>query len=818
MTDEKSSRRGLTRRSFLKSTAAAAGAVAVAGAASPTLTALAEGDTETSTAEHTAKCCCRCNCFGSCYIEVTVRDGKAVNLRPAAMKDEHYNRVCLRGLSHLTRIYDPDRVKYPMKRVGERGGGEWECIGWDEAIQLMADRFTEIREQYGNQAIAFWTALGNSAILNGGGGTPNFMTRFFNYIQGTDINASVDMAGSVGQTRVLGGNYSSGLSDLVNSHTIICWGYNATESTMHTWHLIADGMDAGAKLIVIDPTYTKIAAKADQWIPIRPGTDTALALSLMQVLYSEGLHDRDFLLKYTCAPFLVKDDDGLYLRMSDLGVEPSEGPVNAQTGKPTVVDPIVVWDETTGGGVAADEAVSPALEGAYEVGGLSCHTAFSLLREEFDQYPPDVAESITEVPADVIVELAERLAEGPVAHLLGYGSQAYGNGVHIGMVMATLPAMTGNYGYPGAQEGAHWKFFSGFNNKATQPEGKMRTTISHFFLSDLFKTGKLGDKDFPLKALWVFSTNPLAGSPGTKVLTEEIWPNFDFVVVSDLVMTDTAKQADLVLPVPHFFEQEDVHTSGEHGFIFWTEKAIDPLYEAKTDSQIVRLLAEKMGMGDQFSMTDDEYMQEALDSQACKNLGITLEALKEQGCMYDGTNPSIPAKGLKFKTGSGRIEFYCEKPAPRMKNGLPIDVERERLPRFFPPIEAWSENELAQKYPIILNSERPRFRVHTQWFASSWLRQLEPDPIVKMNPEDAEARGLKDDDWVEVYNDRGHVVVKLVVSSAIRKGMAVYPKGWQAYQHKAGSWSELLSREYDPAGINGNFMDNLCEIRLWEEE
>ena len=178
MTDEKSSRRGLTRRSFLKSTAAAAGAVAVAGAASPTLTALAEGDTETSTAEHTAKCCCRCNCFGSCYIEVTVRDGKAVNLRPAAMKDEHYNRVCLRGLSHLTRIYDPDRVKYPMKRVGERGGGEWECIGWDEAIQLMADRFTEIREQYGNQAIAFWTALGNSAILNGGGGTPNFMTRF----------------------------------------------------------------------------------------------------------------------------------------------------------------------------------------------------------------------------------------------------------------------------------------------------------------------------------------------------------------------------------------------------------------------------------------------------------------------------------------------------------------------------------------------------------------------------------------------------------------------------------------------------------------
>lgn len=445
--------KSVSRRSFLKTTGALAGAAAVAGSATGALTALAEGDERSSGESHVAKCCCRCNCFGSCYIDVTVRDGVVVNTRPAAMKDEHYNRTCLRGLSHITRIYDPDRVKYPMKRIGDRGSGEWERISWDDAIQLMADNFMEIREQYGNQAVAFWTALGNSAILNGGGGTPNFMTRFFNYIQGTDVNASVDMAGSVGQTRVLGGNYSSGLADLVNSHTIICWGYNATESTMHTWHLIADGMDAGAKLIVIDPTFTKIASKADQWIPIRPGTDTALALSLMQVLYAKGLHDEDFLLKHTCAPFLVKDDDGLYLRMSDLGVEPSEGPVNAQTGKPTVVDPIVVWDKGPGQGVSADEASDPALEGEYEVDGIRCRTAFSLLREEFDQYSPEVAEGITEVPQDVIVELAERLAEGPVAHLLGYGSQAYGNGVHVGMAMATLPAMTGNYGYPGAQGG-----------------------------------------------------------------------------------------------------------------------------------------------------------------------------------------------------------------------------------------------------------------------------------------------------------------------------------------------------------------------------
>ena len=137
------------------------------------------------------------------------------------------------------------------------------------------------------------------------------------------------------------------------------------------------------------------------------------------------------------------------------------------------------------------------------------------------------------------------------------------------------------------------------------------------------------------------------------------------------------------------------------------------------------------------------------------------------------------------------------------------------MPRFFPPGEAWPENPLYEKYPFVLMSERPRFRVHSQWYNTKLLRELDPEPTVKINPVDAEARSIGDGDDVECYNDRGHCVVKAVLSDGVRPGTLVYPKNWQAHQHKAGFWSELASSSYDPAAINQSFMDNLCDIRIW---
>jgi anaerobic selenocysteine-containing dehydrogenase len=162
------------------------------------------------------------------------------------------------------------------------------------------------------------------------------------------------------------------------------------------------------------------------------------------------------------------------------------------------------------------------------------------------------------------------------------------------------------------------------------------------------------------------------------------------------------------------------------------------------------------------------------------------------------------------------MEFYVEKPAPFMEQGQTIDVEREHLPHFFEPGEAWPDNPLHATYPFVLMSERPRFRVHSQWYNNKYLRELDPEPTVKINPIDAKARGIKSGDHVECFNDRGHAVALASVNEAIRPGTLVYPKSWQLKQHKAGGWSELSASFFDPVMVNSSFMDVLCEVKLWE--
>lgn len=818
MTELNQGKLTLTRRGFLKATGVTAGAATLLYSGQPVLKALAvdynSGQPE-NPGEVVKQCICRPNCFGACRINVHVRDGNVVKTSMAPMLDERYNRICLRGLSHVQRIYSEKRIKYPMKRAGERGEGKWERISWDEAIETIATKFKEIQKKYGKQAVGFWPSSGNLGSINGGGGTPGMMLMLNNVMEASYIQNSVDMAHGTGQKRVVGGNISHGLEDLPNSKNIVCWSYNCTEATIHTWHLLREAQEEGAKLVVIDPTFTQLASKADTWISIRPGTDPALCLGMMHIYYEEDLIDRDFLINHSNSPFLVKDADGLLLRRSDLGIAAEEGPLDS-SGKATVIDPYVVWDEAKGAGIVVGEATKPALEGSFTVNGMPCKTAFTLLKTAFEKYTPEYTEKITEIPAETIIEFARLCASGPTAHMQGYGSGAYSNGVQVGQTLNIMAAMTGNLGKAGAQVGTHWKFFPGFNYVPTMPDKKMGPTVSNLALPQILETGKLKGKDFPIKALWTFVGNPLCCTNDTKLFREKVWPQLEFVVHSDQVFNDTTDYADIVLPIPHYFEFDEVHASGEHGFIFWTEKSHDPLFESKTDSQIARLVGEAMGLEKYFTMTDDEYLASLLDSKYCTKLGITLETLKKEKIMRDGTNPLIPADGYKFPTDSGRAEIYCEKPKVRLDQGQKFDTQKERLPYFEPPHEAWSDNELAKTYPLILMSERPRFRVHSQWHETPWLRELEPEPIVKINPGDAQARNIKAGDYVEAFNARGSTVAKAVISSAIRPGTLVYPKGWQVYQHKVGCWSDLGTAYYDPVGVNGNFMDVLCEIKLWK--
>lgn len=840
MSEIKSTSTTLTRRTFLKTTGVVAGAAAAVGALQPMTRAFAENnasDQKESNEEKIFCGVCRGNCSGTCKLNIHVRDNKIVKTSKRkfnSFPNGEIDRICLRGLSHPCNIYGPNRIQYPMRRVGERGAGKWERIGWDEALDEITSKWQKIREKYGDQAIAYTRGSGNMGTISGVA-SPMFNV-FFNKINATQIKIARDQANTRGINRVVGnlGDWVlNDPSDFKNSKTLFVWGANVTDAQMHDWHFIAEAQEQGTKLVVIDPVFTQLAAKADLWIPIQPSTDAALALSMMHVMVKEGLVNEAFLKNHTCAPFLVREDTGKFLRMSNLGVAPkvvevprdqvsaasssNKGSAVGQSATVTkTIDPPAALD-VDGKVLGVEEASDPMLSGEYEFEGIRCRTAYDLLVQNIMEYSPEKATKICEVPADTIIELAHLAVDGPCIHRLGWGSNSYTNGVHAAHANITMAALTGQIGYSGAGTGiGDFKPCWGINALVKGMTAAKYPMISALFLPEIMRTGQYKGKSYPIKSLYIYSGNPICNQVNTNEYLRDIVANLEFIVVADYTFTDTVKYADIVLPAAHWFEQQDVLAISATQCFIYSEKAIDPLYESKPDIEILRLFADKMGYPDLLSLTDDEYMSQVIDTSSLGKLGITWENVKKNEDMYwYPDKPWIPWKNAQFKTNSGRMEFYVETPTVQFDMGQEFDENREHLPRYFPPTEAHRDSTEWKKYKLILLSERPRFRVHSMWSDNQYLRELDPEPTIKINPSDADERSIVDGSYVEVYNDRGHCVAKAVLNEAIRPGCVVYPKSWQQNQFKAGSWSELLMSEYDPVGVNESYFDNLVEIRAW---
>lgn len=826
MSDANRSSCGLTRRSFLKTTAVAAGAAAVGSAAAPPLHALAAeqyrpGRPPTD-GEQVFRGVCRPNCFGFCHLNVHVRDGHIVKTsRAPYTTTDQYNRICHRGLSHVQRVYDPDRLKYPLRRVegSARGAGEWERVGWDEATQEIADKITQLQADYGKQAVAALTISGNMSVCN-----TNMYTCLWNVLQATNIAANVDNGSYYGAMRMCGPLTqmweSNELTDIVNAKHIVAIAANITDAQVQNWHFIKEAMQNGTTLTVIDPTFTQVAAKADRWIPIRPGCDMALYMGLGNIFVERDAIDVDYLTAQTCAPFLVHPETKRFMRASDTGVPAVHtGELNPLTGQEVVIDPYMVAQG--GVPVALDEATAPELDARVTYEGLEFRTAYSLLKDELAKFPPDRVSQMTDIPVDTLNELADLYLDGPVTTYVGYGSQAYMNGAHTTHAGFIMSALVGNLGKPGASYGSFWHYFMYGNMAFTMPTGPNPTPpIQSLDFANVMRTGTHLGQEFPVKMLYVYAGNPLSTCPDTNSWLNEVWPKLDFVVVADSQMTDTARYADLVLPIAQWFEVMDVTQAGQTVCLSYNEKAIDPLYESKSDPDIVRMIADKLGIGEYFQLSDEDVIRDFLDNDICRMFGLTFDNIKLLGDMrFAADNPHVAwGPASPYTSASGRLEFYLEDPFPRAAASKPLTPElmdRERLPHWFPPAEAWPENEIMRTYPFVLMSERPRFRVHSQWFNVRALRELDPEPTVKVSPTDAEPRGIRAGDYVECFNDRGRCVAKAVLSNAVRPGTLVYPKSWQMAQHKAGSWSELLSTDFDAFCINSNFMDVVCDIRVW---
>lgn len=819
---------GLTRRSFLKTTAAVAGAATIAGGAG--LTAIATNGSDESNDQYFYSQC-RGNCQSGCPLDLKVRNGKLVHSQPGKFANPAYNRLCVKGYGHPQRTYSPKRLQYPMRLIGERGSGEWERITWDEAISEICEKWKKHQAESGDTSIVFMPGSGASCT----GKNIATYNVLKSYMGASATQDSNDVAGIAACERIIGmGGAFYGNSALQHSFskTIMIMGSNPCIAHPNTFHFLQDArQNNGCQLIHVDPNYSITSANCDKFVPIRPGTDTAMLLAMTNYVIENGWENRPYLLTATVAPYLVKESDGLFLRGSDLGIAPEEGPVDQRTGKPKMIDPIMVWDESTTDYAPAESVVAPALEGSFEIDGIKVKTAYSLLVEAVKPWTLEKASELCDVSVDTIKYLVDRFVNhGPAEIYMVYGVSFYNKGYRPYHAALTFLAVTGNFGKPGAGiaglEGGGG-MASPSNPVIYVKDGKPAgPSCSAVLFPRVMDESRMGNVPVKPRSAFLYGNNPIAQTVDRRRAIETL-RKLDFVVVVDMWMTDTIdKCADMVLPVCGWMETEDLLSGNATPHCRFAQKAIDPLYESKNDFEINRLLLDGMGFKDKFNITQEEYLAGHVNTPQYEAVGFSFEKLKEQSSYYAGE--AIHGKDGVFPTATGKLQFYVEKWSRSaiwegVDFGDQFDDSDLHLPHFAVPHEAWPEsvggyekNPLAEKYPLIYTSIRNRFTTHSMWADVDWYKEVEPVPTLRINPFDAEDRGIEDGDTVRAFNDRGEVVLKAIVNPGIRPGMVVYPKGWQYYDFIKGHTSDLISGYVNPEMYAKYYFDVLCEVEKYE--
>ncbi|MFX1591373.1 MAG: molybdopterin-dependent oxidoreductase [Promethearchaeota archaeon] len=714
---------------------------------------------------------CPAHCgIDACGILAHVKGDRVVKLEPAGFPDIRDRRICLRGLSSLDITYHSDRLKYPMKRVGERGEGKFERITWDEAYSIIVENFKKIADNYG------WRAIG--WVLGGpGAGTTKFgaYLRLASLTQSTRVSAwGYGDAGLPCGSRIILGHQFPYLHlhgtfwQRKWPELLMVWGTNPGESMpLQNMRKIMDAKEEGTQVIVIDPRFTITASKADQYIGLKPGTDSALALGLMNVIFKNNLYDKEFILEHTNGPYLVRTDTGKLLRGRDI----EEKNLNSY----------VLWHEPSSSQkiVRRKNVKEASLTGTHTISGIKCKPVLQLLMDLASEYTLEKTEKVTGIKAELINKLAIRIATAKdVTFLTNMGfTRTYHGDISLrGMI--SVASITGNVttsvssGYVPAT--LNWgPFLKALPNKPSYH----RLGILHLY------NAVIQEKPFPIKAVWFAFINFLNQCVHYNKIVDEFFPNLDFIVQTELFMTPSAKFADLLLPVCSFLEFSDF-MSFPYPYVQLQQKVIEPLYESKSDVTIVSELAEKLGFGEYFEGGEEGMIDMIMDNPSLE--GINREILKKGAgklrALPEGSN--FP---LTFGTPSGKIEFYAEQ----------LVEDGEALPIYLPPIEAPISNG-KKEYPLTFIQGHSRFRTHSSFANVPSLLELNPEPLVEINPIDAKSRNILDNEYVTVFNDRAKTTLKARVTEKTCPGVINITEGWWIDQFKEGGVNHLTHDIINP--------------------
>lgn len=727
------------------------------------------------------------NCGGRCIIKAHVKDGRIVRItsddeRPDTDRRPQL-RGCLRCRAYRSYLYHEDRLKYPMKRVGKRGEGKFERISWEEALDTIADHTKRIMAEFGPEAIFFQYATGNAGKTSELVWMRRLLALYGGYLDyyGTYSSACTNVATPYTYGTV---NTGSSREDWVNSKLIILMGFNpaATIHGTNTAYYLKKAKAAGAKIICIDPLYSDTAiALADQWIPIRPTTDSALLDAMAYVIITENLQDQHFLDTYC------------------LGFDEEHMPADIPAGN-----------------------------------SYKCY----ILGTGIDQIPktPGWAERLTGIPSETIIELAREYAlTKPGALIQGFGPQRHAYGEQPPRSAAALAAMTGNIGIKGGWASGCGspcrKQYVGsipINNPCKAQISMYMWPLAIQRGTELGKTEGVRGVDklsANMKLIFNLAGNCLINQHSDTNETAKLLADdslVEFIVVSDHFLTSSAKFADILLPADNFMEREDIVVPWSCGdYVLFMNKAVDTVYECRNGYDWVSDLAERLNLAAEFTQgkTLEDWLRFIVDETRKGTAGFpSYEEFKRAG-IYDWEyeEPAIAFKqqindplNHPFPTPSGKIEFFSSRLWDLAKpNEIPA------IPKY---ISAWEgpEDPLRNRYPLQCIGHHTKRRIHSMFDNNDWMEQTEAQ-VFWISVHDAEQRCIKDGEEVCVYNDRGKVILTAKVTPRIMPGVVSVPQGgwWSPDKEgvdRRGCINTLTKYQPTPLAFANPQHTNLVEV------
>lgn len=732
------------------------------------------------------------NCGGRCLLIAHLNDGTITRLdaddRPDSVAVPQL-RACVRGRAYLRRQYHPDRLQYPMQRVGRRGEGKFVRISWAEALDTVAYQMRRVRETYGNSALFVPYGTGSYNQLNGSQTARRLMNLFggclgiYNSYSWAAINIATPYVYGTLQT----GNQRQ---DWLNSKYILMWGWNPAEMRdgTNSDFFVKLARQNGARVVCIDPRHSLSAASlADEWIPIRPGTDAAMMSAMAYVMITEKLYDAGFV--YTHC----------------VGFDPSQMPAGVE--------------------------------------GAESYTDYILGTRDGQPKTPEWAEAITEAPRETIVRVAREYATlKPAVLYQGYGMQRRAYGEQVVRAGCVLAAITGNVGIPGGwasglglqapDGGPFWNVFPVGQNpvKAAIPVFLWTEAVLRGKEMTASADGILGVErlDNSIKLIYAVATNALVNQHGNINRTARILGDenlVEFIVVQDNFLTPTGRFADILLPACTQFETWGVEDGWKYGDeVILMPKLVEPPGESKSDYRICAELAERLGIGEAYTDGRDErawvewildrYRQTrfpglpTLDEFEASNIGVYANPVTQPAIALADFRADPEAHPLD--TPSGKIEIFSK----RLHDmGKPEEIPA--VPKY---IQEWDSpfGPEAKQHPLQAIGHHTLHRVHSTHDNNDWLEEAFPQRVF-INTLDAQARGIADGDKVKVYNERGAMILACRVTNRILPGVVDIPQGawWTPDENgidRRGSVNVLTSERWTPLAFGTAQHTNMVQV------